>query len=773
METLQSTIFIEFDVNTKKITFLRGDNIVDYDSNVTSVYVRVKYKNLSGNTVYLTPSELEDYKFSLYTIKPATSNVNVITGEVTDELKENVYGGIVKFEIPRACTNRLGIVKCEIHINQGNKVIGSSTFVLDVQQSLVTAFDDELLGDEDFPVLKQLILEIQKDSNIDDNHRSKITTYSSDKIEDIKKNLDAQIKEKANLSEVRKKDVNITLNDCNAEMLAAIQNKEGETTFNLLSIPQDNSIDHTKFKDRDFFTIDSDWETLSRKSDSTGNWANNILYKKGFVKTIKIGINSDTDETGKVLLYKRFENGDIQVDKSYEFKGHGIVTIVIDRYIEYDFYLSTKCPNVRYDASTTMTSSMLGRRTDKFTPSFEFNYCFAVGVEYANLYDSLDKTLLNINKNLLKSSSALPVNGEVDYPITFDFTTNTLSISNMYILDTSNSVQHRPRYYVQNKTLAIKDLPEEGYYVIYLLFDVNTKEISLAYSNGESEVLDLEIFDNKLIICYGLTNGKTYFSFGNINSNYVKAIVKNIKNVDETNADDIIIPKYAEKKIITVLQQKNRWFDKKANIIGDSIIKGENSADSYKRMKDDNVASILMEEFGFKEVRNYGIGESRITTHSDANFAKKGMVDRYIDMSDDSDLNIVSGGTNDFGNSVQLGDLSDLTDNTKFKPALYNLLKGMQNKYPGKELYFITPAHRKDGKPENVANSAGLILKDYVEAAYEVCELLSVPVIDMWKELGFSPFNDTMKNTYMKDGLHPTIEGMRKYYGAKICKEIR
>ena len=213
METLQSTIFIEFDVNTKKITFLRGDNIVDYDSNTTSVYVRVKYKNLSGNTVYLTPSELEDYKFSLYTIKPTTKNVNMITGVVTDELKENVYGGVVKFEIPRACTNRLGIVKCEIHINQGNKIIGSSTFVLDVKQSLVTAFDDELLGDEDFPVLKQLILEIQKDSNIDDNNRSKITTYSSDKIEDIRENIEenieenindlsSQIKEKANKDEV-------------------------------------------------------------------------------------------------------------------------------------------------------------------------------------------------------------------------------------------------------------------------------------------------------------------------------------------------------------------------------------------------------------------------------------------------------------------------------------------------------------------------------------------------------------------------------------------
>ena len=202
METLQSTIFIEFDVNTKKITFLRGDGILDYDSNATNIYARVKYKNLNGNTVYLTPSELEDYKFSLYTIKPATNNVNIITGKVTDELKQNVYGGVVKFEIPRVCTNRLGIVKCEIHINQGNKIIASSTFVLDVKQSLVTAFDDELLGDEDFPVLKQLIFEIQKASNINDNKRSKMTTYSSDKVENIKEDLDFKIKEKANKNEI-------------------------------------------------------------------------------------------------------------------------------------------------------------------------------------------------------------------------------------------------------------------------------------------------------------------------------------------------------------------------------------------------------------------------------------------------------------------------------------------------------------------------------------------------------------------------------------------
>ena len=193
MSTLQSTIFIEFNVNTKKITFLRKDNIIDYDSDATSIYLRVKYKDLSNNTVYLTPSELEEYDFSLYTIKPTTKNVNMITGVVTDELKENVNGGAVKFEIPRACTNRLGIVKCEIHINQGNKKIGSDTFVLDVKQSLVTEFDDVLLEDEDFPVLRQLILEVQKDGNINDSAASATTTYSSSKIESIKTSLNSQI----------------------------------------------------------------------------------------------------------------------------------------------------------------------------------------------------------------------------------------------------------------------------------------------------------------------------------------------------------------------------------------------------------------------------------------------------------------------------------------------------------------------------------------------------------------------------------------------------
>lgn len=51
---------------------------------------------------------------------------------------------------------------------------------------------------------------------------------------------------KADKGEVRLKDVPISLNDIDSQLLAAIQNKEGETNFNLLTIPRDNSVDELK-----------------------------------------------------------------------------------------------------------------------------------------------------------------------------------------------------------------------------------------------------------------------------------------------------------------------------------------------------------------------------------------------------------------------------------------------------------------------------------------------------------------------------------------------
>ena len=146
MAILQGVIFIEVDINTREITFLRTDTVTNYDENTTNIFVQAVYKNAEGTKTYLSKEDIGNYAFTLFTLKPSTSNPYTITGEVTNELKDHVQGGVIKFVIPKSCTNRAGIVKCELHIDKQNERIASSTFIFDVKQSLVTVFDDKLFS---------------------------------------------------------------------------------------------------------------------------------------------------------------------------------------------------------------------------------------------------------------------------------------------------------------------------------------------------------------------------------------------------------------------------------------------------------------------------------------------------------------------------------------------------------------------------------------------------------------------------------------------------
>ena len=534
---------------------------------------------------------------------------------------------------------------------------------------------------------------------------------------------------------------------------------------------KDNSIGVEKIKEKDLVTYYDKWNELTQNSDSTGNWCNNYIYKKGYVKTIKLKINGTEKQTGKVYLYQYYNDGTIQVKGEYSVSGVGEIYINIDKYIEHDFLISSKINNVAYSSNPGGTSAQLGSSIDKFTPDFKFPYVFAVGIEYAGIKHNVSNLLKKQELINLIPCKVLPHSNNQTYPIIIDFENMTFTMKS-YIIKDSQKYKNDFVYMYVEKTLPINDLPTEGYYVIIVTYNPLNDEISIIYANGESLKNQLSTIETNQVICYGLTNGKTYFTFGNINEDYMKVILKQNLNTDETSDDDKIIPKFGEKLILTREIQKNKWFNKKVNFLGDSVTKGENRADSYKRMKDDNIASIVKEQFGFSVARNYGVGGSRITTHFGNN---NGMIDRYNNMDNDADLIVVWGGTNDFGANVEIGnlDLNDLTDNTKFKTAFYNLLKGLIKKYTGKQLLVITPMHRKDSTPDNVANSAGHVLKDYRNAEIEIAELLGIPVLDMWSELGGTPFIDSFKTTYMPDGLHPSILGMRVYVGERICNKIK
>ena len=101
----------------------------------------------------------------------------------------------------------------------------------------------------------------------------------------------------------------ITLNKCDSEMLAAIQNKEGETTFNLLSLPRDNSVNITKLDESIKNTLYNstifDDSQVERKGTVGGNdlYIINNNFKDCIINSITLSCLGDT--TGEVRIYER------------------------------------------------------------------------------------------------------------------------------------------------------------------------------------------------------------------------------------------------------------------------------------------------------------------------------------------------------------------------------------------------------------------------------------------------------------------------------------
>jgi lysophospholipase L1-like esterase len=155
------------------------------------------------------------------------------------------------------------------------------------------------------------------------------------------------------------------------------------------------------------------------------------------------------------------------------------------------------------------------------------------------------------------------------------------------------------------------------------------------------------------------------------------------------------------------------------------------------------------------EIRNYGISGTRIAgTESDA------MCNRYAEMQD-ADLVTVFGGVNDWGqeNPVPLGTEND-TDYTTFYGALKKLCKGLQDKYPSSIIIFVAPLGCAGFNEFAVNNNDfGLSVRDYVDAMSHVCNSYDFPVIDMYRDHGFSPYKADQNKKYFFDGLHLNDEG--------------
>ena len=499
-----------------------------------------------------------------------------------------------------------------------------------------------------------------------------------------------------------------------------------------------------------------DWKNADNSSDD-GSWTQGYLYPASYISSVKF--KSKKSGTGHLQFVTKVGNSYnvfYELDVNYTV---GINDIAIDKHIPQPFYIFHKINGLcfamdeKYDAFAgidALKNNKVGNHLK-----------FAIGVymDVANGYARMER-LHSMTRNAVDLVSRY---GN-DKAIIIDFQTKRITIKPYAII----YKEYTTSYINEEKEIDIPDLPDEGYYVLYVLLNKNTLEFETVTSNGESLSASHINFENYLILCGGITNGKTYFNPLDVNRNELQIILRDNLNEDGDATKDKIMPKFGEKLILKNSVWDNIWYRKKANFLGDSIMKGENSEDGYLRMKDDNIACIAKEVFGFSVSRNYGYGGSRISGTG------KGMVTRYQEMDNDADLVVVWGGVNDFLGNVDIGDIND-NDVNKFASAYYMLLTGLMEKYKGKKILAITPMHTYGDKfrHDDIANSAGYKLKDYRDKEIEICEMLGIPYYDMWSKMGFSPRIKEIRDIYIPDGLHPSIKGMREYIGPKICAAIK
>ena len=199
-----------------------------------------------------------------------------------------------------------------------------------------------------------------------------------------------------------------------------------------------------------------------------------------------------------------------------------------------------------------------------------------------------------------------------------------------------------------------------------------------------------------------------------------------------------------------------RFSKKKYVAIGDSITVG---------FVDKPYATLVGEVMDMTVV-NLGVSGSAITV---ANDRTDSIYERRGDIPEDADIISIFGGTNDFGHNSFMGQ-SNSASFYEFYGAFRMLIEWIQQNRPNATLFVMTPLHRED---DQIENSNGYTLEDYVNVIRDVCEKYSVPVLDLFKMGELNPNIEKHKELFASDGLHPLQSIHTKLGIYKIPQFIR
>jgi lysophospholipase L1-like esterase len=200
----------------------------------------------------------------------------------------------------------------------------------------------------------------------------------------------------------------------------------------------------------------------------------------------------------------------------------------------------------------------------------------------------------------------------------------------------------------------------------------------------------------------------------------------------------------------------SKWAGKSWYAVGDSITEVNSRTTT-------NYHKYIADAIGMT-VTNYGksgTGYFNSTTNT--------FWERVATMGTSADLITVFGGTNDWNNigkTLVLGSFGDTDGAASFYGAVDKTFSNLVAKYPTATIAAFTPLPRSDAF--NTANvTTGITLKQVADAIKEVAAKYSIPVLDLYRNSGFFPWNATNNAAYFNagsggDGLHPNTAGHKR-----------
>ena len=358
------------------------------------------------------PFDLTEKSVRVYGIKPDGTKI------FNDLVINDVKKGYCTLKLTNQMLAIAGLVKLELVIYSGNKKLSSIPFVLNVISSLNS--DDAVVSTNEFTALMNGLAALSEY----DIYKSNAKQVPG--IKEEVSNLSSQLDTKANEIDVVKKG-QVDLDEMTERTLQAIHGGGG-TSFELLSIPRDSSVNVTKLatsiKDTLYRTIIIDDSFVERKGTvgASDLYIINNVFEDCIINSISISCLSYG--VGSIRIYEKIDNI-VTLVKSIDFDTRVLGTNTPKIEINYKAkksYIGFVKTDGSIDFGSKNTFGFLNCTGKKSEQSFDItestlfdNFSMKVLIETNKINIVTKEDLRNIQSNTNNSYIIVDKNGRGDY----------------------------------------------------------------------------------------------------------------------------------------------------------------------------------------------------------------------------------------------------------------------------------------------------------------------------------------------------------------------